>query len=220
MPMLLATGLPPSQALATNKLQACFGSGTALIRYSAAGLVPRAEVVPAVAFTAVGAVAGTLTVRFLPAGWLQALIPALLVVIFFYLLFKSEWGTEARPAKWKSLPFYAVFGCTLGFYDGFLGPGTGTFWTVALIGLLGHGLVKATAQTKVANFTSNVVSLAVFALLGQVLWGLGLLMGVSQALGARWGSKLAMTRGAKFIRWVFLAVVAATLAKLLWTAVT
>ena len=80
--------------------------------------------------------------------------------------------------------------------------------------------MKATAQTKVANFTSNVVSLAVFALLGQVLWGLGLLMGVSQALGARWGSKLAMTRGAKFIRWVFLAVVAATLAKLLWTAVT
>jgi len=220
VPVLLATGLPPAQALATNKLQSSFGSGTALLRYGRAGLVPRDEILPAVGFTALGAVAGTLTVRFLPTTWLQWLIPGLLVIIFVYLLFKPEWGHEAKTAKWKRLPFYAVFGVALGFYDGFLGPGTGTFWTVALIGLLGHGLIAATAQTKVANFTSNVVSLAVFALLGQVLWGLGLLMGVCQALGARWGSHLAMTRGSRFIRWVFLAVVAATLTKLLWTALT
>ena len=220
VPVLLATGLPPAQALATNKLQGCFGSGTALVRYARAGLVPPEEVLPAVGFTAAGAVLGTLTVRFLPASWLVWLIPLLLVVIFVYLLFKPQWGQEAKRARWKRLPFYGIFGLALGFYDGFLGPGTGTFWTVALIGLLGHGLARATAQTKVANFTSNVVSLAVFAVLGQVLWGLGLLMGVCQALGARWGSKLALTRGTRFIRAVFLVVVAATLAKLLWTALT
>lgn len=218
VPALLATGLPPAQALATNKLQASFGSGTALVRYAQAGLVPRDEVLPAVGFTAVGAAIGTLTVRFLPTAWLTWLIPVLLVAIFLYLLFKPEWGKDERPARWARTPFYAVFGVALGFYDGFLGPGTGSFWTVALTGLLGHGLARATAQTKVANFTSNLVSLAVFALLGQVIWALGLVMGVCQAVGARIGTHLALTKGARFIRWVFLGVVAATLAKLLWTA--
>lgn len=220
VPVLLATGLPPAQALATNKLQASFGSGTALIRYARAGLVPSNEVAPAVAFTAIGATLGTLTVRFLPTAWLTWLIPLLLVAIFVYLLVRPEWGRDARPARWTRGAFYAVFGLALGFYDGFLGPGTGTFWTVALTGLLGHGLQQATAQTKVANFTSNIVSLAVFAALGQVLWALGLLMGAFQALGARIGSQLAMSKGAPFIRWVFLAVVALTLGKLLWTALS
>jgi len=220
VPALLALGLPPGQALATNKLQGCFGSGTALIRYARDGLVKRDEVPPAVAFTAVGAVAGTVTVRYLPAAWLTWLIPALLAAIFLFLLFRPQWGRDARPARWAKIPFYTVFGLALGFYDGFLGPGTGTFWTIALAGLLGHGLVTATAQTKVANFTSNVVSLAVFAVLGQVLWLLGLIMGLGQALGARVGTKLAVTRGAGFIRVVFLIVVAATLAKVLWTALT
>jgi uncharacterized membrane protein YfcA len=113
-----------------------------------------------------------------------------------------------------------VFGLGLGFYDGFLGPGTGSFWTLALTGLLGYGLARATAQTKVANFTSNLVSLAVFIGLGEVIWGLGLVMGFAQAIGARVGTKLALTRGAGFIRWVFLGVVALTLAKLLWTTLT
>lgn len=212
--------MPPAQALATNKLQASFGSGTALVRYARAGLVPSKEVVPAVLFTAVGAVLGTLTVRFLPTAWLTWLIPLLLAGIFIALLVRPDWGRDETPARWGTNPFYAVFGLALGFYDGFLGPGTGTFWTVALTGLLGHGLARATAQTKVANFTSNVVSLAVFALLGQVLWALGLLMGVFQMLGARVGSHLALTRGTRFIRWVFLLVVAATLAKLLWTALS
>jgi len=173
-----------------------------------------------VAFTAVGAMIGTLTVRFLPTAWLTWLIPLLLAGIFVFLLFRPEWGKETKKARWKQRPFYGVFGLALGFYDGFLGPGTGTFWTVALTGLLGHGLIKATAQTKVANFTSNIVSLAVFALLGQVLWALGLLMGVFQALGARLGTRLALTKGTRFIRVVFLVVVAATLVKLLWTALT
>jgi uncharacterized membrane protein YfcA len=183
-------------------------------------LVPRDEVVPAVVFTAVGAVCGTLTVRVLPTAWLAWLIPGILAGILVYLLVRPNWGREEGPARWSRNVFYPVFGLGLGFYDGFLGPGTGTFWTVALTGLLGHGLARATAQTKVANFTSNLVSLVVFAVMGQVLWALGLLMGLFQALGARLGSQLALTRGARFIRWVFLFVVAATLTKLLWTALT
>jgi len=114
VPALLAAGLPPAPALATNKLQASFGSGMALLRYAKAGLVPRQEVVPAVAFTAVGAVAGTFTVRLLPAAWLGWLIPLLLVVIFIYLLVKPDWGQEPQAARWGLVPFYAVFGLALG----------------------------------------------------------------------------------------------------------
>lgn len=220
VPALLASGLPPAQALATNKLQASFGSGTALVRYAQAGQVSKDDALAAVGFTAVGAAFGTVTVQFLPTAWLTWLIPALLVGIFVYLVLRPQWGADAKPARWPKAAFYAVFGVALGFYDGFLGPGTGTFWTVAFTALLGYGLVQATAQTKVVNFTSNVVSLAVFAVLGQVLWSLGLLMGAFQALGARVGTRLALAKGARFIRVLFLVVVAATLAKLLWTALT
>lgn len=220
VPALLAAGLPPAQALATNKLQAPFGSGMALHRYARAGLVPPDDRWPSVLFTAAGAVLGAVTVRFLPSAWLSWLIPGVLAVIFVYLLFQPQWGRDARPARWKTLPFYAVFGLALGFYDGFLGPGTGTFWVVALASLLGYGLQTATAQTKLVNFTSNLVSLAVFIVLGQVVWALGLLMGAGQMIGARVGSSLALSRGAGFIRGVFLVVAAATLAKLLWTALT
>ena len=156
----------------------------------------------------------------LPTAWLGWLSPLILAGIFVYLLFKPQWGRDPRPARWPKFRFYAVFGLVLGFYDGFLGPGTGTFWTVALTGILGYGLIQATAQTKAANFTSNLVALGVFAFLGQVIWALGLLMGVFQSLGAWIGTRLALTRGAGFIRWVFLGVVALTLVKLLWTALT
>ncbi len=222
VPALLAAGLPPLQALGTNKLQSSFGSGMALYRYARVGLLPinsSHEVPLAVLFTACGAVAGTLTVGFLPAGWLKWLIPLALAAVLTFVFLQPKWGQTPSVARWKVVPFFAVFGLTLGFYDGFLGPGTGTFWTLALIGLLGRDLAVATAQTKVSNFTSNVVALTIFALQGHVLWMVGLVMGLSQAAGAWLGSHLALKRGVKFIRVVFLLVVSATLVKLLWSAV-
>ncbi len=216
VPALLASGLSPLEALGTNKLQSSFGSGTALYRYARAGLVPRDDVAPAVGFTAVGAVLGTLTVGFLPTAWLTWLIPLILAVVLVFVLVQPQWGQTSTTSRWKTLPFFAVVGLALGFYDGFLGPGTGTFWTLALIGLLGRELAVATAQTKVSNFTSNIVALTVFALQGHVLWLTGLVMGAAQAAGAWVGSHLALRRGTKFIRLVFLLVVAATLGKLLW----
>lgn len=218
VPALLAAGLPPAQALATNKLQASFGSGTALWRYGRAGLVQSADRVPTVVWTSLGAVAGTLSVHNVPGAWLTVLIPPALAAVLVWLLVQPRWGEDPKPARWRRGPFFLVAGLALGFYDGFLGPGTGTFWTVALIGGLGLGLSQATAQTKMANFTSNVVSLAVFAALGQVLWLVGLVMGLFQAWGARLGSGQALKRGAPFIRALFLAVTLATLIKVLWTA--
>lgn len=131
---------------------------------------------------------------------------------------KIEWLQTGRNFKFyielNHLFFYLLFGLLIGFYDGFFGPGTGSFWTMALIVLLGLDLKQATAQTKLFNFTSNIVSLAVFIYSGLVLWTAGLIMGMGQIIGAYLGSTLVSKREVHFIRIFFLIVVAATIIKL------
>ena len=105
----------------------------------------------------------------------------------------------------------------LGFYDGFFGPGTGSFWTIALVMVLGLNLKKATAHTKVFNFTSNVVALLAFLVGQNVVISAGLLMGAGQMMGAYTGSRLVIQRGTGFVRVFFLVVVAATMIKLAYS---
>ena len=158
-----------------------------------------------------------MTVQVLSTGLLKHLIPALLVVIFVYMLLNPKLGDTRGARRMATWAFYLVFGCLIGFYDGFFGPGTGTIWTVAFVLLLGLDLKKATAHTKVLNFTSNIVALVTFVAGGNVLLYLGLTMGLGQVFGAYVGSHLVIKRGTRFIRVFFLCVVAATIAKLLWS---
>lgn len=216
LPALLACGLPPFQALGTNKLQGCFGSGTALVRYAWGGLIPRRDSLPMVGFTMLGAIIGTLIVTVIPSKGLAWLVPSLLAAVFFFLLGHKSWGEAPQPARWPQLRFFAFFGVILGFYDGFLGPGTGTFWTLAFTSLLGRDLRMATAETKVTNFTSNVVSLILFGLLSWVNWFLGLAMGLFQTIGAWIGSKLVIKKSLGLIRKFVFLVVFCTLVKVLW----
>jgi uncharacterized protein len=111
-----------------------------------------------------------------------------------------------------------LFGTAIGFYDGFFGPGTGTFWTMAYMLALGFNMARATGYTKVMNFSSNLSSLALFLWGGNVLFAAGLMMGAGQWLGARVGARLVITRGTSFIRPIFLTVVLALTAKLLFDA--
>jgi uncharacterized membrane protein YfcA len=111
--------------------------------------------------------------------------------------------------------FDALFGLGLGFYDGFFGPGTGTFWTLAYMVGLGFNMTRATGYTKVMNFASNLSSLAFFLLGGKVLFIAGLVMGAGQLIGARIGARLVVARGTRFIRPVFLTVVSLLAIKLL-----
>ena len=122
-----------------------------------------------------------------------------------------------QPHLRQPLFFFGCAGMSLGFYDGFFGPGTGSFWTIALVVLLGLNLKKATAHTKVFNFTSNVVALAAFLAGGNVLVSAGLLMGAGQMLGAFVGSRLVIRKGTGFVRVFFLVVVAATVTKLVYS---
>jgi len=217
VPALLAVGFPPHLALGTNKLQASFGSLTAAINYRRGNMLRFRVLALGIGFTALGAIIGTVTVQRVDASWLNHIIPILLVIIFIYVLCNPNLGAMHGPHRMLPPLFYVVFGCLIGFYDGFFGPGTGSLWTVAFVLWLGFDLRKATAHTKVLNFTSNVVSLATFVLGGHVVFVAGLTMAVGQIIGAYLGSHLVLKRGTRFVRIFFLCVVAVTIARLLWS---
>lgn len=214
IPALMAAGLPPHLVLGTNKLQATFGSLTAMLRYRSAGILRLRSILPGLAATAAGAALGARAVAFVDAAILRVLIPVLLVAILVFLFLKPNFGIEGGKRRIAELPFWLGAGLALGFYDGFFGPGTGTFWAIALVALAGMDLQAATAHTKAANFTSNVVSLAVFLAAGTAVLPLGLAMGGAQAAGALLGSRMVMKRGAGFVRAVFLVMTAGMVAYL------
>jgi uncharacterized protein len=216
LPVLLSFGIPPQLALGTNKLQATFGSGSAAWHYSQSKIVSLSQCGRGILFTIIGAIAGTLLVQHLNPAFLKHIIPILLLAIASYVLFKPRLGAEDIHPRMSPGLFYLVAGLLLGFYDGFLGPGTGSFWTMAYMLGLGFNLTKATGYTKVMNFASNLSSLAFFALAGQVFYGVGLTMGIGQLLGAKIGSGMVVAKGAKFIRPIFLAMVLALTLKLLY----
>lgn len=215
VPVLMAVGLPPHLALGTNKLQASFGSFTAAMNYRRGGMFRFRELVQGIVCTALGALIGTLTIQALSADLLTYAIPPLLLAVFVYMLCHPQLGREERVPRCRSAIFYLVFGLLLGFYDGAFGPGTGSFWMIAFAFWLGFDLKKATAHTKVMNFTSNIVSLATFLIGGHVVILIGLLMGVAQVGGAWLGSHMVLKRGAGLVRTFFLVVVAVTIARLL-----
>lgn len=217
VPALLAVGFPPHLALGTNKLQASFGSLTAALNYRRGKMLRFRELALGIAFTALGACAGTVTVQFVSADWLKHIIPALLVILLVYVLRNPDLGAIHGPHRMRPRLFYLVFGSLIGFYDGFFGPGTGSLWTMAFILWLGFDLRKATAHTKALNFTSNIVALATFLLGGHVIVFAGVAMGAGQALGAYLGSHMVLQRGTRFVRVFFLCVVIITIAKLLWS---
>lgn len=217
LPVLLSVGLPPHFALGTNKFQSSFGSLTASINYVRGGLVKVKELGWGILFTAIGAATGTIAIQQLSQTLLQYLIPVLLLVVFLIFLFSKNLGIKDQKEKINPKFFYFLFGLAIGFYDGFFGPGTGNFWMLAFVFLMGFNLKKATAHTKLVNFTSNIVALIFFAIGGKIMVLPGLVMASGQLSGAFLGSKLVLRSSVKFIRIFFLIVTAATIIRLLYT---
>jgi hypothetical protein len=216
IPVLLGIGLPPQVALGTNKFQASFGSFTAAFYYVRKEVVALKDAWIGVAWTLVGASAGTLAVQQIRSDFLNLLIPILLLGIALYMLLAPPVSDRDGRPKMRSMPFYVLSGLVLGFYDGFFGPGVGSFWAFACIAALGFNLTKATGFTKVMNFTSNVVSFILFLVGGFVLILPGTAMAAGQILGSRLGAGMVVERGARFIRPIFITVVILTTCKLLY----
>lgn len=216
VPALLAAGLPPQVALGTNKLQSACGTLLAVSRYARAGLMKTPGLWLAVACSLLASVAGAQAVSVLSKDLLKQLIPWLLATVAVYTAFNRRFGIVAGEQKVSPVWFAVLFGILLGFYDGFFGPGTGSFWTLAAVTLLGLELRGATGYTKAANLASNLGSLVVFLAFGSVHFVAAGAMISGQLAGARLGSGLVIRRGAGFIRPVFLTMVFAMAAKLLW----
>ncbi len=216
VPALLTAGMPPHLVLGTNKLSSTFGSATASFAYYRRKLFHPAQWQLGLWGTLVGALLGALIAHYLPAEWLNKMLPVVVFACGLYLLFggtpKAPLDANAAIKRRWQLPQ----GLTLGFYDGVAGPGTGAFWTVSTLLLYPIDLVRASGVARSMNFVSNAAALSVFVFSGQVDWLVGLAMGLSVMAGAFFGARTAISGGSKFIRPVFIAVVLALTVRLAW----
>ncbi|PZO77802.1 MAG: hypothetical protein DI629_13555 [Mesorhizobium amorphae] len=215
VPVLLIAGLPPVEALGTNKLQGLFGSGSATLAYARKGHVRPGEQWLSALLAFAGAVGGAWVATVLPGDFLRLLLPVMLVGIALYFAFKRNLNDEDRARRISPALFTATVPLVIGAYDGVFGPGTGSFMMLAFVSLAGYGMLKATAHTKLLNFASNLGGLAAFAVVGAVWWKLGLAMGAAQFLGAQLGARFAVRGGARVIRPLLVGVCVLLAIKLL-----
>lgn len=214
VPALLAAGLPPHLTLGTNKGQSTFGSLAAMVRFARGGLVDGrvARVTFPTAF--MGALAGAALVLFLKPEVLRPLVLVLLVAAAVLVtVMRPRAKEESRGAGAAVLPIAGAIALLVGAYDGFFGPGSGTFYIAGFVAFLGLSMARASADAKVANFASNLAALVLFAHRGVILWGIALPLAGGQILGGFLGAHFAVRRGDPFVRAVVLAVVLALVIK-------
>lgn len=215
LPVLLASGMSPVEALATNKLQGSFGTFAASVYFIRKKLVDLTQMKLMILCTFIGAVSGTVIVQQLDTTLLASIMPLLLVAIALYFMFSKRIGDLDRDRKISNPLFAFLFTTAIGFYDGFFGPGTGTFFALAFVSLLGFGMSRATAHTKILNFTSNLASLIFFALGGNILWLAGFIMAIGQLIGGQIGAHMVVNQGSRLIRPLVVVVTLIMSAKLL-----
>ncbi|ETK37904.1 TSUP family transporter [Microbispora sp. ATCC PTA-5024] len=217
LPALILAGLSPVQALATNKSAAIFGTASAAVTYARRTKFDRAVAVPAGALAVVFAGVGAASAALLDAAVLKPLVMVVLLGVAAFVTLRPAFGRIPRPhlrTGARVLSAVGVAGVGIAFYDGILGPGTGTFLLIAFTSILGMDFVHASATAKVINTGTNLGALIVFALQGHVMWTLGLGMAVCNIAGAQIGARMAIRRGAGFVRVVLLCVVVALVVKL------
>jgi uncharacterized protein len=215
VPALLLAGLTPIEALGTNKLGSMFGSGSATLAYASKGHVKLREQFGWAALAAAGGAVGAALATIIPGEWMRAFLPVLLIAIALYFALKPNMDDVDRMHRMRPFLFGVTIVPLIGLYDGLFGPGTGSFFMLAFVTLLGFGVLKATAHTKLLNFGSNVGGFVIFVYVGAVVWKVGLTMGASQFLGARLGAALAMRIGAKLIKPLLVVACVALAVKLM-----
>ncbi|MCC7250699.1 TSUP family transporter [Hyphomicrobium sp.] len=215
LPALMMAGVPPVQAIATNKLQGTFGVAASSFAFWRAGHIDVPSLVPAVVAAALGAGLGSLAVQAVDPQGLRQVVPAVLLLVAAYFALAPYIRDTARSVRLGPRSFALAVAAPIGAYDGFLGPGAGSMYLIGFVALFGSDLVKGVAGTKLLNLTSNVVALAVFAAAGHVDYAIGLAMAVGQIVGARAGARAAIARGAPLIRPLVIIVSIAIAASLL-----
>lgn len=213
LPALLL-GLPgasPVQILATNKIASVCGTAASSATYYRRLRPDPKTFGPLMLFALAGAFTGALAASRIPREAFEPIVLAALVAVGAYVLVRPSMGeeTELRFDGHRHLVAAMGVGFAIGLYDGILGPGTGSFFVFALVGLMGYDFLQASAKAKLANLATNLGALLLFIPTGAVLWDVGLVMGACNLVGGYLGARTAVSRGAKFVRIFFIVVVSA-----------
>lgn len=225
MPALAALGLPISNVAGTNKFVGTSGSSTATISFLARGKLDRLVAALGGVCALMGSIAGALALMQLgkfDQTLAKGVLGVLLIVMALYMFFKPRIGGESAYAgpTTRNMAIVIAAGLGIGFYDGFFGPGTGSFFVFVMVRFLRFDFVTGTGNAKAMNLGSNIGSLATFMMAGLVIWPLAIPMGICNAAGSFIGSSLAIKQGARFVRWAFLFAAVAIAARMLWFAAT
>ncbi len=200
LPALLAVGIPPVAAFGTNKLQSIVGTAIAAGTYWRKGFVSLRALAVAVPLTFGGAFLGAMSVKAVDTALLSLAVPVALIGIAIYFALTPRLTDEDSHARLPFASFAPVMGFVIGYYDGILGPGTGSFLTLGFVTLFGLGVTRAAGHTKVLNLTSNLGALALFIPSGDVVWPAALAMIVGQVVGGYAGALTGIRFGARLIK--------------------
>jgi hypothetical protein len=213
---------PPAAILGTNKVSSVWGTATSSITYAVRLRPDWRTVLPLVLGSVIGSALGAQAARFLPKQYFTPIVLVALIVVGIYTWRRPELGmVSARKHDGrKHYGLTAAIGLGVGAYDGILGPGTGSFFVILLVTVLGYGFLEASAKAKIANLFTNLAAIVVFATHGSVLWAVGLPMGAANLVGGLIGAQMAIRGGNAFVRKVFLIVIGALALKLAWDLVS
>lgn len=205
-PALLSLGLPVPYALGTNKVAASVGSLTSVISFWRAGKIKKAAFA-LMPLSFIGSALGAYVVYLLPEKLMKNIIVVLLVLVAVYTYRRKDWGDTGTVQKLGStaLAGALAMALTIGFYDGFFGPGTGSFLIFGFL-YLGYDFVTAAGNAKALNFASGVGALVSFAVSGTIIWSYGVIMALAMMIGAVFGSRMAIKKGASYVRPLYLLV--------------
>lgn len=217
LPALFATfpGAPPAALLGTNKASSVWGTAMATWQYSRRVQIRWHAMLPAAFAGFVGAFAGAWAVTVLSPDFLRKLLPLVLVLVLGYTLAKKDLGRHHTPryagrAEWVAA---SLIGVSIGFYDGFFGPGTGSFFVFLFVRLLGYDFLNASASAKLLNVATNIAALILFSFKGYVWWHMALPLAVANVVGSVLGTHMALKHGTGFVRGIFIFVVGVLILK-------
>lgn len=217
----LPSNTPPAVILGTNKISSFCGTATSSLTYALKIPLDWWTVAPLVIASAAGSAVGASLAKLLPKDAFTPIVLAALIGVGIYVWRRPQLGmvsVRKHPGR-GHYGWTALIGLVVGAYDGFLGPGTGSFFVILLVGVLGYGFLEASATAKIANLVTNLSAIVVFGLSGSVLWGLGLMMGAANLMGGYLGARTAIRRGSSFVRKIFLIVLSGLIIKLSYDVV-
>ncbi|MFV0680495.1 TSUP family transporter [Ottowia sp.] len=217
IPALFATfpAATPATLFGTNKSASVWGTSIATAQFSRRVRMRWPVLLPATGAALIGSFIGAWVVTLIDPGFLRRLLPFILLAVLLYTVMKKDLGRTHAPrhSQRKETALACLIGLVIGWYDGFFGPGTGSFFIFLFVRLLGYDFLNASASAKLLNVATNVSAIALFAMKGHVWWHIGLTMAVANVVGSLIGTRLALKHGAGFVRGVFIVVVGALILK-------